>query len=245
MHSVEQASKVIQQQLDIHFSRKFPAPQVKVYSNPQTFFNYYTGINKKRSMEAMMKLDAEVTYYYDDSNHEIMFKGFRRDGDASFKELKSQTIRMGSLVHEFIHNVQVLSGGYSKYNLTDEGCCEIVAFVITADIPHVSDYSTFISILWNLLDYSADTPDEKYKMIRDYNVAQNKTKVANQWLDNFLESNKHLKLTRGQLSSQCENPENMNEKLWNILNKYQDEEIANEFYKLHDGFKSKLLEPFQ
>ena len=165
MHNLEQASKIIQKQLNQHFGVKCPIPKIKVYSNPQDFFNDYTGVKKKRSLKELMLYEQDVSFYFNDGLDTICIKGFRRNGEESFERVKSQTMRMSWLLHEHIHHIQVLTGGYSKYDFADEGCCEIVTYVLTADIPHVGDYFDEITMLWNLLDSVDGSIDVKYDLI--------------------------------------------------------------------------------
>lgn len=243
---IRESAKLLEAQLNEHFEVNFKAPKIKVYADPQEFFNDYTGIKKKRSIADLIALSEEVSYYYNDSTKTVCFPGFKRNGEKSFKRVKHQTMKLSYLLHELIHHYQVESGGYSKYNLTDEGCCEITSYVISADIELWSDYWQYITVLWNLLDATTEDSDEKYELIRQYNIAPNKTKIANEWYRNFLTANPRLKLTPAQLVKQCEGKkEQMDKRLLEILSYWSDEDIQTELYRIHDSYKETLYSVFR
>ena len=236
----------IRNQLDSHFGVDIPPPKFKLIKDPQKYFQTYTGENKKFSIKEMMGLDEEVTLYFNDDIDAIVFKGFRRNGARSFKVLPSSTYEISYVIHEWLHHIQVSSGGYSDYDFFDEACDETVTYVLTADIPHLSDYFDWIVVLWNLLEVIETKPGKKYELIRDYNTTENKTKLANSWLNIFIKKYPKIASTRKKLINILESDNNK----WDsytlkVLNKIDSDTVRNIIYKLHDTAKESLYSIFR
>lgn len=239
MQDIKEIRQTLQDQINEHFDVNIKPPRIKVYTDPQEFFQAYEGSKKKYSLKELLRLDADVSYFFSDVTKTVCFKGFRRDGEKSFKKIKRQTIHVSFLLHEFIHNVQVQTGGYSNYNVTDEGCCEFSTYVISGDVQNSPEYGDFIVYLWHILDAKAKNVEDKYELIRKYNCSKNKTAIANDWFDSFLKKYSKLELKRNQLVKQLEGDElAMDKRLATVFNKYEFKDIVGEIYKLHDQFKT-------
>lgn len=244
----KESSLVIEKQLNIHFDTDFTAPKIKAIKDPQTFFNYYTGKKKQRSDIELIKLNSEVSFYYNDRIGEVHFKGFVRNGSKSFKEITG-TIHhpISDILHEFIHHWQVKSGGYGIYNLFDEGFCETSTYVITGDIKQYSDYMEYIQILWNVLGIYTDNPIKKYEMVREYNISENKEVWHNECIDDFLNTYSSVASSREDFIKQAEGQKDISKGFEKHCFKQDTQSVINDLYKAHDYYKNngELLKIFK
>lgn len=244
MKLTEELQNKVEKQLNRHFHVSIPRPKIRIIGDPQIFFNYYTGIKKERSIGELIRLDSEVSYFYDDATSTIVFRAFRRNGEKSFKKIHDVSLPIGEYIHEYIHHIQVKSGGYGKYNFFDEGCNELCRYVIVGDVKRYSDYWDFVKTLWNFMDLFATSITKKYKLIRDYNVSDSKVGIHNEWLDAFIVAYPKLAKTRKRLVSFLEG-DNWNEYASKILATKDDKQVMDDLYKLHDIVKPGLIQLFK
>ena len=236
----------IRSQLDSHLGVDLPPPKFKLISDPQKYFQVYTGEKRKFSIKEMLALDEEVSVYYNDDIDAVIFKKFRRNGLKTFKVLSTQSFDLAYILHEWIHSIQTKTGGYSKYDFFDEACDETVTYVLTADMPHLSDYQDWVCKLWNFIDVVETRPGKKYELIRNYNVAENKTELADSWLKAFIEKYPRIASTKKALIKILEaDYTELDNYAYKILYKMDESMVTNYIYKLHDTAKESLYSIFR
>ncbi len=233
--SVADISQLIEKQLNIHLGTEFKAPRVAVIKDPQDFFYFYTNKKKKRSMTELIELDGEVDYFYDHNRGYVLFKGFRRNGEKSFKRINHQTMKAVELVHEFVHHWQVVSGGYGPYDLFEEGCDELVTFVITGDINQATVYWEFVRAVWGILDVESKDPIEKYEWAKAYVIAKDKALMVKGILEDFIEK-RDLDYSPAKFVKDIENDQ-LDPIDKKIVFRLPTEVVVEQLYSLHDHFK--------
>ncbi|MEO6305297.1 MAG: hypothetical protein ABIP51_19205 [Bacteroidia bacterium] len=246
--NIKKSLLVIERQLNIHFDTDISTPKVKVIKDPEEFFNHYTGIEKKRSLKEMMKLNNEVSFYYEDTDGTVYFKGFRRSGLKSFKILSTtQHHNIADLLHECIHHWQTETNGYGMYNLFDEGCCEITTYVISGVMNQYSDYIDFIQILWNVLDVYTTSPIRKYQYIKKYNIAENKDEISTEYIETFLKKYPSVAPSVNDFIKQVTETKVITNGFNKYCYKISITDILNDLYKVHDFYKEQgeLLRVFK
>lgn len=237
----------IRQQLDEHFGiDDISVPKIKIVTSPLRYFQLYIGENRNFSLKEMIELDSDVELYYNDDIDAIVFKGFKRNGYRDFKKVTKEHIPISYLIHETIHAVQCEFGGYGQYDFFDEACDETVTYVLTGDIEtnNLSDYSQWVIKLWNFMDVIEQNPKKKYKLIRDYNITEDKVSLHNEWLNVFLERYPKITSTRKTLVKLLEANE-IDGSLEKILYKKDESTVLDVIYKLHDYFKPDLFSIFR
>jgi hypothetical protein len=244
---IRKSSLIIQKQLNMHFGTDYKYPKTRVIKDPQIFFNFYTGLKKERSYSELIRLNSEVSFYYNDNLQTVFFKGFRRSGNKTFKEIKEQHFKLVDLLHEFIHHWQVTSNGYGTLNIFDEGCCETTSYVITGDTNQYSEYMEYIQILWNMFDIYTENIIKKYELIKEYNTTNDKKEYHDECINDFLNKYPSVAESKNDFIKQIEGEKDITLGFQRYCYRKNVQEVLNDLYKVHDYYKNndELLKVFQ
>lgn len=243
--------KDIQTTLNKHFNCKLNLPKIIVVHDPNKFFDYYEGTTKKpkkRSIQKMLDLDLEVSYFYDQDTKSVVFKGFTRSGEKSFKRIKNPVMYIGDLIHEIIHHYQYMNGGYGEYNLFEEATDEICRYVVVGDLElnthaTLNIYWKYIQALWMILDATEKDPIKKYDIIRKYVASKNKKEIHDKLLQNFVKKNPKAGKTVASIMKYLDDTESeYPDALQKVYDKLDPKQIVTDLYKIHDKFKPQLID---